>query len=276
MANNRLLVQSHSNHSPYIHCTTNDCCKVKFSFKSFVIGFACAALSLGAVTYANAAGDKTLKACANKKTGVMRYIAKGKCKKTETSLSWNQMGPQGLPGAAGLAGVNGDSGANGETGKPGPNFYAVDASGKMVGQILGAYSGTFTILVGEKIWNAEKTRYSLGGFTDIGISYYSDSLCTRPFIAPTKDKVVSTQDTYVDSNRDGDSSLYRAYSPSGSVLAWTDRDVYYFNPELTPPSSQCRLMTSSEKISESNSHNLFDMVEIDKPTYTAPLRLVAR
>ena len=90
---------------------------MKFSFKSFVIGFACAALSLGAVTYANAAGDKTLKACANKKTGVMRYISKGSCnKKTETSLSWNQMGPQGLAGTPGAAGAKGDNGLPGANG----------------------------------------------------------------------------------------------------------------------------------------------------------------
>jgi hypothetical protein len=87
---------------------------MKFSFKSFAIGFGCAALSLGAVTYANAAGNKTLKACANKSTGVMRYISKGSCKKTETLLSWNQMGPQGLPGSAG---VKGDTGAAGVDGK---------------------------------------------------------------------------------------------------------------------------------------------------------------
>lgn len=40
---------------------------MKFSFKSFAIGFGCAALSLGAVTYVNAADDATLKARANKK-----------------------------------------------------------------------------------------------------------------------------------------------------------------------------------------------------------------
>ena len=92
---------------------------MKFSFKSFAIGFACAALSLGAVTYANAAGGKTLKACANKTTGVMRYISKGSCKKTETSLSWNQMGPQGLPGSAGTNGTAGAKGDNGAAGAKG-------------------------------------------------------------------------------------------------------------------------------------------------------------
>ena len=94
---------------------------MKFSFKSFLIGFACAALSLGAVTYANAAGDKTLKACANKTTGVMRYISKGSCKKTETSLSWSQMGPQGLSGSTGAKGDTGAAGTNGTNGTNGQN-----------------------------------------------------------------------------------------------------------------------------------------------------------
>jgi len=92
---------------------------MKFSFKSFVIGFGCAALSLGAVTYVSASSDKTIKACANKKTGAMRYISKGACKKTETSLSWNQIGPQGSPGAPGPAGINGTAGAKGDPGTVG-------------------------------------------------------------------------------------------------------------------------------------------------------------
>ena len=92
---------------------------MRFSFKSFAIGFGCAALSLGAVTYANAAGDANIKACANKTSGAMRYISKGKCKKSETTLSWNQTGLQGLPGAAGAAGAvgaKGDAGTNGTNG----------------------------------------------------------------------------------------------------------------------------------------------------------------
>lgn len=92
---------------------------MKISLKSFALGFGCAAISLGAVTYVNAAGDSTLKACANKKTGAMRYISKGACKKTETSLSWNKMGPQGLPGSAGTNGAKGDIGAAGPKGDTG-------------------------------------------------------------------------------------------------------------------------------------------------------------
>ena len=89
---------------------------------AFTLGVVITAVSVGAVSFVNAAGDATLKACADKKSGAMRYIAKGKCKKTETSLSWNQMGPTGLPGSAGTngtAGAKGDAGAKGETGTAG-------------------------------------------------------------------------------------------------------------------------------------------------------------
>jgi hypothetical protein len=95
---------------------------MKISLKSFALGFGCAAISLGAATYVSASSDKTIKACANKKTGAMRYISKGACKKTETALSWNQMGPQGLPGSAGTkgtAGAKGDTGAAGTKGDTG-------------------------------------------------------------------------------------------------------------------------------------------------------------
>jgi hypothetical protein len=43
---------------------------------AFTLGVVITAVSVGAVSFVNAAGDKTLKACANKKTGVMRYISK--------------------------------------------------------------------------------------------------------------------------------------------------------------------------------------------------------
>jgi hypothetical protein len=83
---------------------------------AFTLGVVITAVSVGAVSFVDAARDVTLKACANKRTGVMRYIAKGSCKKTETSLSWNQIGSQGLPGAAG---TNGTAGAKGDTGPAG-------------------------------------------------------------------------------------------------------------------------------------------------------------
>jgi hypothetical protein len=83
---------------------------------AFTLGVVITAVSVGAVSLTNAAGDATIKACANKKTGAMRYITKGACKKTERALSWNQMGPQGLAGGAGTVGAKGETGATGAKG----------------------------------------------------------------------------------------------------------------------------------------------------------------
>jgi hypothetical protein len=91
---------------------------------TFTLGVIVTAVSVGAVNFANAAGDATIKTCANKTTGAMRYLSKGSCKKTEKSISWNQMGPQGLPGVAGAtgtAGTKGDSGSAGTKGDAGTN-----------------------------------------------------------------------------------------------------------------------------------------------------------
>jgi len=86
---------------------------------AFTLGVIITAVSVGAVSFVNASGDANIKACANKKTGVMRYIAKGKCKKTERALTWNQTGPQGLAGNAGAKGDTGAAGAKGDTGAAG-------------------------------------------------------------------------------------------------------------------------------------------------------------
>jgi hypothetical protein len=54
--------------------------------------------------------------CYNKKTGALRYLVKGKCKKTEQQLSIGQVGPQG---PAGVQGATGPAGAQGSTGPAG-------------------------------------------------------------------------------------------------------------------------------------------------------------
>jgi hypothetical protein len=58
----------------------------------------------------------------------MRYISKGSCKTTETSLSWNQMRPQDSSGSSGAAGAKGDTGAAGAKGDTG-NTGAKGAAG---------------------------------------------------------------------------------------------------------------------------------------------------
>jgi hypothetical protein len=68
-------------------------------FSAFSLGVIITAASVGTISFAAASSNVTIKACANKKSGAIRYLAKGKCKKTEKMLSWNQTGPQGAPAA---------------------------------------------------------------------------------------------------------------------------------------------------------------------------------
>lgn len=101
-----------------------------------------AAASLIAVpTGAHAA--TAYKACANKKTGEMRLVLKGKkCKKGEKKLKWNTSGP---PGATGPQGQQGPQGAAGVTGPPGA-FDAFDQTGKRIGPLAGLYAGLYPMV----------------------------------------------------------------------------------------------------------------------------------
>jgi hypothetical protein len=74
--------------------------RLSFLVPSPALGVAVAALLVACGGLAIAAGSSSpvIRACANKKTGVLR-LAK-KCRKHERSLSWNK---QGIPGAHGLS-----------------------------------------------------------------------------------------------------------------------------------------------------------------------------
>jgi hypothetical protein len=89
-----------------------------------VIGF-----TIGTVAIGSAANTtKSINACADKKSGVIRFSATGTCKKTETRLQWNTSGPQGEIGLQGVPGPAGATGPQGATGPAGANG-AVGASG---------------------------------------------------------------------------------------------------------------------------------------------------
>jgi hypothetical protein len=100
--------------------------------------FAAATLSLfAALATASQAGAATYYACVKKNGSAHIYTKKPKCKKGESKLSWNNVGPAGTNGANGASGKNGTNGANGamgakgETGAPG-GFFGVLPSGKMM------------------------------------------------------------------------------------------------------------------------------------------------
>jgi hypothetical protein len=71
--------------------------------------------------YALAASNtKTITVCADKKTGILHLKTRGPCKSTQTRVSWNQQGAQGVPGTQGSAGAQGPSGPQGVPGAQGP------------------------------------------------------------------------------------------------------------------------------------------------------------
>lgn len=58
--------------------------------------------------YALAASKtKTITVCADKKTGVLHLKTHGKCKRSQTRVTWDQRGPQGLQGTQGPQGQAG-------------------------------------------------------------------------------------------------------------------------------------------------------------------------
>jgi hypothetical protein len=57
--------------------------------------------------YALAASKtKTITVCADKGTGILHLKTHGRCKRTQTRVTWNQRGPEGVQGIAGPAGTS--------------------------------------------------------------------------------------------------------------------------------------------------------------------------
>lgn len=270
---------------------------MKFSFRSFVIGFGCAALSLGAITYANAAGDATLKACANKTSGAMRYISKGSCKKTETSLSWNQMGPSGMSGAAGAngtdgakgdtgaAGTNGTNGTAGTSGTNGQNFYAVDATGKTLGPVISHCDGcngdsAVGVLIDGKNWSFETSHFYISNSEPSNSAFaYKDSSCTQPWFVISNTWAPNPQEVRFDYGTSTTfNSTSKAFSVVNTPVTWTGRSVYYWdwNSQTTRSNRICRTYTDGQKTTLATTSSLYEAVELTKPSYTAPLTIVAK
>lgn len=244
---------------------------MKFSFKSFAIGFGCAALSLGAVTYANAAGDATLKACANKKTGVMRYVSKGSCKKTETSLSWNQMGPQGVSGSAGA------KGENGATGPSGQNFHVIDAAGRDLGIPLGVYNGgqSADINFEQGIWTIHNiAEYPLsGGLTTSGL--YSDSSCANHiWSAPNLELLIPSIRGVIPA-----SGSQRYVAPVGKPFLPSELPVVYANMADINENYSCVSSTNPTYAARFQGYWLSYVTlvqNVTPPSFTTPFTIVAR
>jgi len=65
--------------------------------------------------------NQIISSCVNRKSGDMRYLSKGSCKRTELMISWNVQGLSGPSGIEGQQGLQGPRGPAGENGPIGPN-----------------------------------------------------------------------------------------------------------------------------------------------------------
>ncbi|MCB0921222.1 MAG: hypothetical protein KDC08_05335 [Actinobacteria bacterium] len=107
-----------------------------------VIAATVAATGIIAIPAGGASAATVYKACANKKTGQMRLVVKGKkCKKKEKKLKWNVKGPKGGTGGTGATGPQGPAGERGPAGA----FNALDQTGKVIGTFFTVY-GSFPMV----------------------------------------------------------------------------------------------------------------------------------
>ena len=87
------------------------------------------ALGAGGGYAVAASNNKTITVCADKKTGVLHLKTRGRCKSSQTRVSWNQQGPQGLQGPQGPQGSQGPAGRRREpAGAQGPAGVSVWAN----------------------------------------------------------------------------------------------------------------------------------------------------
>src|SRR4051794_27387486 len=86
-----------------------------------LLGLGVAVLTASLAWSASTATPKVFHACyVTAKKGTFRIITpKGKCRKGETTITWNQIGPRGLRGLRGLTGARGATGAAGARGLTG-------------------------------------------------------------------------------------------------------------------------------------------------------------
>jgi type VI secretion system secreted protein Hcp len=129
--------------------------------RKLLFGVAFVALVVaGFATYSWAASSagQTINACVNDKGELRLVPAVSECKKAETPLSWNTVGPAGPPGQTGAQGATGAAGPAGQPGRDGrdgvaggispPDPDSVAGTVMITGAKQGAFSSTPITLTG--------------------------------------------------------------------------------------------------------------------------------
>jgi len=133
------------------------------------------------------------------KTGAVRIITSGTCKKKETPLTWNTIGPQGPTGPqgpsgasgpqgpTGTAGTTGSSGPAGPSGPTGPAgigaHQVVDSLGQVVGMVIYNldYQSSYALREINGIWMAlqvDSTGFVPSPLDSGGYFYYASTDCS--------------------------------------------------------------------------------------------------
>ena len=225
---------------------------------SFTLGVIVTAVSVSAVSYVNAQNDQPIRACADRKTGVMRYIDKGRCKRTERTLTWNQMGPQGIQGVAGPTGLTGSQGVPGASVG---NLRVVDADGQDMGLLLSEGQGEVTVLLTNKVWLL--STYASNQARGSGHSpnnHFSDSNCTR-------EMPIWSNST---------SSVQTVFNFQGKHWNIVRLDPISNQTIIYDGDGPCTQRSTNQMASWiSLGYRIPVIEEIQPPTYTAPLSIVA-
>jgi hypothetical protein len=79
---------------------------------------------------------KTITVCADKRTGILHLHTRGRCKRGQRKITWNQQGPQGVQGVRGQTGPQGGQGAQGATGPQGAPAVSVWANVSDQGSVI--------------------------------------------------------------------------------------------------------------------------------------------
>lgn len=230
---------------------------------AFTLGVLFSASSIGAVTFVNAASDSTIRACANKKTGAMRFIAKGSCAKNETLLSWNKTGPSGMQGPIGSPGPTGNSG----------QVHAIDANGKDLGIVLSAGTSEVTVLYQDGVWSWSRTAYSS---RDV-LNSYRDSACTIPIFIDEPVLFYSNIENVWPSSarfvqqRSYDTTPNKAFRLRGNP---TRLNLIQPTYQWRENQQQCEAISWEGPIPDNVL--FYDLEQVELPTYTAPISLAVR
>lgn len=163
--------------------------------------------------------------CISKQSGTMRWPTGDNCKKGERRVvlgiqgpkgDAGPQGPAGPAGPTGMDGVRGDTGAAGPIGPAGPPGAAgvttvvyqnaarkaYDATGQMVGDVLGATDYSITVLREGLIQTFNLRTGALWENTS-GLNFYLDNTCSgNQYYQLTSDSPVSEAAPLIVANRD--------------------------------------------------------------------------